>query len=73
MLKKILEYLKFRFSSHPIKKGKSYLCVDNRIGDFTVGKVYICEQDDYLEDDLGCSDVFGNYKEFYKCFVKYGN
>ena len=73
MLKRIFKYLKFRFSSHPLQEGKSYLCIDNQIGDFTIGKVYICDQDDYLEDDTGGSDIFGEYKNFYKCFVEYGN
>ena len=72
MLKRILKKLVWKFNKHPLKEGKSYLCVDNSIGDFTVGKVYICKQDDYLEDDLGCSDVFGEYKDFYKSFVEYG-
>lgn len=55
------------------KKGKFYLCIDNKIGDFTIGKVYKCEQNDYLEDDSGSSDIFGEYKNFHKCFVEYGN
>lgn len=70
MLKRILKKLVWRFNKHPLKEDKSYLCIDNQIGDFTVGKVYICEQNDYLEDDFGRSDIFGEYKNFYKCFVE---
>lgn len=73
MLKRILEKLVWKFSKHSIQEGKSYFCIDNCIGDFTVGKVYTCEQTDYLEDDTGSSDIFGKYKNFYKCFVEYGN
>ena len=73
MLKRILKKLVWRFNKHPFQKGKSYLCIDNQIGDFTIGKVYKCEQDDYLEDDSEGSDTFGEYKNFYKCFVEYGN
>lgn len=73
MLKKIIKRLLWRFDTHPLKNGKSYLCIDNCIGDFTVGKVYICQQDDYLEEDSVGSDIYGEYKSFYKCFVEYGN
>ena len=70
MLKKIIKILLWRFETHPIKKGVSYLCIDNCIGDFTVGKVYICQQNDYLEDDLRFfyidkpirnKDIWGSY------------
>lgn len=55
---------------HVLIEGKSYLCIDDKIEGFTVGKIYYCNQTDYLEDDDGRSDVYGDYKSFWKCFIE---
>ena len=53
---------------HILTQGKNYLCINNKIGDFTVGKIYYCNQTNYLDDDKGTSDAYGEYKHFWKCF-----
>jgi hypothetical protein len=64
----IINKIAIFFRKRQIIKGKSYMCLDNKIGNFTIGKIYKCYQTNYLEDDFGSADVSGEYKDFWNCF-----